>query len=125
MPPEFGVDPTSYLLFSAWFDGEPEDYAAALYQQLGPDLAKSIWGNCGFDGDSPEAFASYLKRYSVPSDAGSTSMFSGYNGVTVDEVHATLGLWNHFGEFARASQTLRGPALQTAWVNDPVLSHGP
>ena len=121
MPPEFGVDPTSYLLFSAWFDGQPEDYAAALYQHLGPDLAKLIWGNCGFDGDSAEAFASYLMTYSVCSN----SMFHGYNGVTVDEVHRTLGLWNHFGEFARATQTLRGAALQTAWMSDPMLGNGP
>jgi hypothetical protein len=118
MPPRFGVDPTSYLLFTAWFDGYPEDYAAALYQQLGADRAKSIWGNCGFDGDSAEEFAIHLMRYCVPSNTA----FFGYNGVKVDEVQAALSLDDHFGQFARDTQELRGPDLQTAWVNDPVLS---
>jgi hypothetical protein len=120
MPPRFGVDPTSYLLFTAWFDGEPKDYAAALYQRLEPDRAKSIWGNCGFDGDSAEEFASHLMRYCVPTDAA----FAGYNGVRVDEVQGALSLHDHFDRFARDTQELRGPDLQTAWVNDPVLSRG-
>jgi hypothetical protein len=118
MPPRFGVDPTSYLLFTGWFDGVPEDYAAALYQQLGPDRAKSIWGNCGFDGDSAEEFAIHLMRYRVPSNTA----FLGYNGVKVDEVRAAVSLCDRFGRFARDTQGLRGPDLQTAWVNDPVLS---
>ena len=37
MPARFGKDPTSYLLFSAWFDGEPENYAATLYERLGTE----------------------------------------------------------------------------------------
>ena len=122
MPAKFGVDPTSYLLFTSWFDGEQEDYAMALYQHLGPDRAKAIWRNCGFGGDGPEAFAEYLMNYSVPSDAH----FAGYDGVSVDEVNSVLALRKRFDRFAADAQAndLRGPDLQAAWVNVPELSRG-
>jgi hypothetical protein len=119
MPAQFGVDPTSYLLFTSWFDGErEEDYAAALYQHLGPDRATAIWGNCGFAGDGPEAFVKHLMDHSVPTNAA----FGGYDGVSVDEVNHVLKLRNRFDRFAVETQDLRGPDLQDAWVKVPELS---
>ena len=115
MPPRFGIDPNSYLLFSAWFDGEPETYAATLYERLGADLVESIWSNCGFEGGSAEAFADYLMKYCVPYDA----KFQGYAGVPVREVTPALGLAQHFDGFVRDAQGMRGPALRAAWNGRP------
>jgi hypothetical protein len=118
MPAKFGQDPTSYLLFSAWFDGDETDYAAALYEQLGPDCAKAIWRNCGFRDGGAEAFADHLLRHKVHRGTG----FSGYDGFQVPEIHNALARLKLFDALARRAQELRGPALQAAWVAVPQLS---
>jgi hypothetical protein len=129
MPKRFGEDYTSFLLFSAWFDGQARDkkdpdaplrhYAAALHEQLGV-RAHHIWRHCGFrDGDAA-VFAERLLGHAIEPGAS----FGGYNGVTVREVRDALKLWGRFHEFARESQlrAVRDRALQAAWKRDPLLS---
>jgi hypothetical protein len=131
MPKRFGQDNTSFLLFSAWFDGRARDkkdpdaplrhYAAALHEQLGA-RAHHIWRHCGFrDGDAA-AFAERLLGHAIEPGVS----FAGYSGVTVGEVRAALKLWGRFHEFARESQlrAVRDRALQAAWEGDPLLSRG-
>jgi hypothetical protein len=120
MPAKFGEDTTSYLLFSAWFDGDESDYASALYEQLGPDRAKAIWRNCGFRDDSADAFADHLLRHKVRRNTG----FAGYDGFRVAEVQSALERQHLFGRLALDAQRLRGPGLQAAWRAVPELSRG-
>ena len=119
MPSRYGSDPTSYLLFSAWFDGEAQDYAGALHERMGAERAEAIWAHCGFGGGGPESFSDYLMKHRV--EAGSD--FSGYEGVSVSEVHAALAQWESFHSFASHSQSpaLNAANLLTTWTNEPLL----
>nr|AIA11786.1 Unknown Function [uncultured bacterium] len=113
-------DPTSYLLFSAWFDGDAADkYLKAMYDELGAKRANDIWGACDFAGNDAETFAKFLLRYKV--DPGSE--FAGYNGVTVAEVLAALDVSERFHKFAVDSQSAskKTLSLKDAWLSDPVL----
>jgi hypothetical protein len=111
-------DDTSYLVFSAWFDGQPREYLEALYKQLGQARATQIWRNCGFGGGDAQAFANYMLRYRV----NPGSAFAAYDRVTVEEVLAALHLWERFHGFAVTAQTgSRVTSLKQTWMSDPVL----
>jgi hypothetical protein len=116
-PSRFGSDPTSYLLFSAWFDDPQTTYVQDLYNELGEARVERIWRNCGFDGSmSLEAF---LNPHRV--EAGSA--FAAYDGVSVEAVRTALKRWQRFHDFAAGSQD-RGPQdvpLKEAWMKDSVL----
>jgi hypothetical protein len=111
--PDRSPDPTSYLLFSAWFDGEQGQFSRDLYTSLrGDDLARRVWRHCGFtDSGKPEDFARYLGEYQV--EVGTS--FSGYDGVTVDEVTDALRLAKRFTTFAAKSHARPPDELQAAW----------
>ena len=117
MPKEFKADPTSYLLFSAWFDGEEDAWVRALYESLGPDRVGRIWGLAGDAGPTPDAFAEHVSRYRLEPH----SFFHGYDGVSVREVRDALRVANAFSEFVATSQSQPGDALRTNWLEHPVL----
>jgi hypothetical protein len=119
LPRGYEVDPTSYLLFSSWFDGDAVEYLKALFNKIGATRAKHIWSACDFTGDDAEAFASFLLRYEV--DPGSE--FAGYDRVTVEKVLAALDVSERFHKFAVDSQSAskKTLSLKDAWLSDPVL----
>ena len=123
-PSRFGSDPTSYLLFSAWFDKPPEGtYDPGPVRPAGSGPRRADLAQLRLRGGWPRAFERFLNRHRV--EAGSS--FASYDGVKVDDIRRALTLWNHFHDFAAKSQTqvLRGPALQEAWRRDPVLGKKP
>jgi hypothetical protein len=119
-PSRFGSDPTSYLLFSAWFDKSQQSYLKDLYGDLGPARVERVWGNCGFEGGGDADFEIFLKPHVVT--AG--SWFAGYDGVTVEQVCDALKMRRSFHEFAVRSQTDRrgGAALKQDWLENPILN---
>ena len=104
------VDPTSYLLFSAWFDCTVDKYLPALHAALGTH-AESIWGHCGLDVGDLSKFEHQLRANAVTPG----TKFHAYDGMTVDEVHEARRCAERFSEFAIEHQTCDAEALQSAW----------
>jgi hypothetical protein len=114
-------DPTSYLMFSTWFDGEtPEQKRPAaldshlrgLHSRFGRK-AEDIWGSCrGYTGSGAEYFKDYLVCHEV--DMGMP--FSTYPGRKVADVKAALTLAGKFSKFVVVHPGCRDPeALQDDW----------
>jgi hypothetical protein len=106
------LDPTSYLLFSSWFDGSVEAYLDSLRESMRSE-ADAIWSNCvGYPRtDSPAEFRAYLLAHRiVPSYP-----FAAYPGETVAHVRAGLKLRKRLVAFAAASQGRGAEELQRSW----------
>jgi hypothetical protein len=111
----------SYLLFSAWFDGDEEQvpdavegrFLETLYETLatGP-VGPQLWEHCGFD-DTGQAggFRTYLVRHKVKVGV----KFSGYDGSKVEEVRHALHLYEKFYDFAVDAQGFDAARLQREW----------
>jgi hypothetical protein len=109
-PPTREVDPTSYLLFSAWFDRPRHEFLFGLYDSL-ETRAQSIWGHCGLDvGDRPK-----FERELLAHEVNPGSKFHAYDGVTVDEVYNARGCAERLSRFAIKHQGSDAQALQSAW----------
>ncbi len=109
-PPKRPVDPTSYLFFSAWFDGDPAAFAERLYECL-DERAARIWRHCGYTGTDRGAFCKYVCGHTVAQGSG----FPGFDGVTVTRAQEALELRRDFIGFALLPHD-RSPAdLRADW----------
>jgi hypothetical protein len=88
-----------YLMFSAFFDGEPDAYLAALCEQLA-DEADAAWRHCrGYPGHPAQngaTFRRWLGDHRVPA----TAIFGAYPDATVGEVRSALEFRAAFRELA-------------------------
>jgi hypothetical protein len=114
-------DPTSYLMFSTWFDAAgPEQqrpqglqsHLRGLHSRFGGE-AEAIWSACrGFSaGRGPDYLCRYLLEHEV--DAGLP--FATYPGKTVHEVKSALALAGRFSEFTRDAQGCTANRLVVGW----------
>jgi hypothetical protein len=111
--PKHEVDPTSYLLFSAWFNGTPGEYLPALHGCLGA-RAQNIWGHCGLDVGDPSKFERQLRAYVVKPG----SRFHAYDGATVEEICGACKCAKRFSDFAIAHQRSNAEKLRSAWNSE-------
>jgi hypothetical protein len=109
--PKQPPNPNRYLLFSAWFDGPPQQYFAALHDTLGP-RANAIYRRCGFAGGDGAAFARFL----MPHEVKPGFKFHAYDGVTVAEVKEALALAETFRRFVTDAQGAAPAELQQRWA---------
>jgi hypothetical protein len=122
--PHFGVHPGprepdasggSYLLFSATFDGELDDYLDALCTDLA-DAAAQIWGACIGSPDPPggAALEAYLRRNQI--DTG--LFFSAYPDASVERVRECLETRRRTIAFALRAQGMEPAALRSAFLEE-------
>jgi hypothetical protein len=95
----------SWLLFTAYFDGDVKTYLDDFSEVLAKDVDR-IWGNCeGYPakGSSDfDAFWAYAKHYQL----STLAFYNAYPGVTVPRVHELVAFRRAFDEFVAAT---RGP----------------
>ena len=88
-----------YLMFSSFFDGDPQAFLDALCDLL-PDEAEGVWRHCrGFPGGPymhRHAFQRWLLEHRVPA----TAVFGAYPDATVHDVRAALTFRERFRGFA-------------------------
>ena len=97
-----------YLVFTAAFDGSPEEYVEAVRTRLAAEC-DAIWGHCiGYPGAANrEAFTRYLNHNRLPN-----SLFlSTFPDASVPEIRAGLELKRRLVEFAVAAQAMDAEEL--------------
>ena len=107
-PPRMKRDPTSYLMFSAWFDDCVPQYLTNLYEHLGSERVNHIWGPCGFTGQTPAQLRQFLLNHVVKEGLA----VAAYDGVTVEEVLWALKIANRLSAASVELQGMRGEALR-------------
>jgi hypothetical protein len=106
-------DPTWYLLFTAWFDGDTDVYIRALRSGL-RNRADEIWGKCA---DYPgwrdlTAFGSYMERHSITPRLA----FAGYSQ-RVRDIRAGLELRDRLAPTVIRESGMDSVALEHAWID--------
>ena len=107
-----------YLMFSAFFDGDPEAWLGALCEAM-PAEAEAVWRHCrGFPGGPQQqrhAFVKWLLEHRVPA----TAVFGAYPDATVQDVRDALAFRERFREFAFDLERRRGAqAAFTSFARD-------
>jgi hypothetical protein len=102
-----------YLMFSAFFDGEPSAWLDGFCDELG-DVAERVWCHCrGYPGRS--TFRSWLVEHRVTA----TAVFGAYPDATVRDVRAALAFRRRFREFAIGVEARRdGHAAFAAFARE-------
>jgi hypothetical protein len=98
--PDDGLD-QPYLMFSAFFDGEPTVWLDAFCERLA-DECERVWRHCrGYPGRA--TFRPWLVEHRVTA----TAVFGAYPEATVDDVRAALAFRRRFREFVVAFEARR------------------
>ena len=104
---------SSYLVFTAAFDGSKEDYVEALRTRLAAEC-DAIWGHClGYPGTGDaDAFARYLRH----NELRNRLFISTYPDATVAEIRAGLELKQRLLAFAVRAQAMEADELQQTFL---------
>ena len=104
---------SSYLVFSAAFDGTKEDYVEALRTRLAAEC-DAIWSHCvGYPGSGDQdAFARYLRH----NELRNRLFVSTYPDATVAEIRAGLELKQRLLAFAVRAQAMEADELQHTFL---------
>lgn len=104
---------SSYLVFTAAFDGTKEDYVEALRTRLAAEC-DAIWRHCvGYPGSGDaDAFARYLRH----NELRNRLFISTYPDATVAEIRAGLELKQRLLAFAVRAQAMEPEELQHTFL---------
>jgi hypothetical protein len=99
--------PTPYLVFSAFFDGDPALWLEALCAHMA-DAADAVWRHCaaypGHPGRHGHAFRRWLRAHRVEA----TGVFGGHPDATVADVREALAFRERFRAFVLERQGASG-----------------
>ena len=101
----------SWLLFTAYFDGDVKTYLDDFSEVLAKDVDR-IWGNCqGYplEGSSNfDAFWAYAKHYQLTTLA----FYNAYPGLSVPRVHELHDFRRMFDQFVAATRCPDGTSIE-------------
>jgi hypothetical protein len=105
------IDTTSYLLFTAWFDGDTSEYVRALRRGM-KDHGNQIWGKCaGYKGlEDLTAFGKFIDDHSIKPRLA----FAGYSD-RVTDVRASLQLRDALAPKVVEESGMDSVELERAW----------
>ena len=103
---------SSYLLFTACFDGPLDSYLDELCNELAAE-APAIWGRCAGAPQPPTGAA--LKAYLRAHQATTGFFVAAYPQATVGQVRDALAQREHVIAFARSAQAMDPAQLQAAF----------
>ena len=96
-----------YLMFSSFFDGDPDAFLGALCDAL-PDEAERVWRHCrGFPGGPASARHAFVK-WLVAHRVRATAVFGAYPSATVEQVREALAFRERFRELVYDVEARRG-----------------
>ena len=96
-----------YLMFSAFFDGDPERFLDGVCEAL-PREAEAVWRHCrGFPG-GPASHKHAFVKWLVTHRVQATAVFGAYPDATVQDVRDALAFRERFREFAFDLEARRG-----------------
>ena len=103
---------SSYLLFTACFDGPLDSYLDELCHELAAE-APAMWGHCAGAPQPPTGAA--LKAYLRAHQATTGFFVAAYPQATVGQVRDALAQREHVIAFARSAQAMDPAQLQAAF----------
>jgi hypothetical protein len=105
---------SNYLVFTANFDGDLDDFLDAISERLGPE-ADAVWGHCaGYPGASDRAA---FKRYIAEHQIHTNLFAAAYPTASVSRVRESLALRERVVDFAADAQGLDAAALKERFLN--------
>ena len=105
---------SNYLVFTASFDGDLDDFLDAICEHLAPE-ADAVWGHCaGYPGTSDRAA---FKHYIADHQSHTNLFASAYPNASVSEVRESLALRDRVVDFAADAQGLDAAVLKERFLN--------
>lgn len=105
---------SNYLVFTASFDGDLDDFLGAICARLAPE-ADALWGHCaGYPGAADRAA---FKRYIAEHQIHTNLFASPYPTASVSSVRESLALRDRVVGFAADAQGLDAAALKERFLN--------
>ena len=105
---------SNYLVFTANFDGDRDDFLDAICARLAPE-ADALWGHCaGYPGASNRAaFKRYIAEHQIHTNLSAAA----YATASVSRVRESLALRDRVVDFAADAQGLDAAALKERFLN--------
>ena len=105
---------SNYLVFTANFDGDLDDFLDAICARLAPE-ADALWGHCaGYPGASDRAaFKRYIAEHQIHTNLSAAA----YATASVSRVRESLALRERVVDFAADAQGLDAAALKERFLN--------
>jgi hypothetical protein len=103
---------SSYLVFEANIDGDPDSYLQRLARDAAVEV-EAIWSHCeGYPGNNPQEFARYMRKCQLTT----TFYFADVNNKTVEQTLRALQVQTGLATFIERNQGVPPAELKAAFL---------